>query len=102
MTVPSSTYRLQLSPEQDFAAATDLVGYLGDLGAGALYCSPLLQPSPGSMHGWVPLKISNRPLSRHARAFPFAWPILPRLKWAVICEQAQVRSTVKRQSSAQC
>ncbi|MCD2185677.1 malto-oligosyltrehalose synthase [Actinomycetospora soli] len=50
--IPSSTYRLQLSPEQDFAAATELVGYLGDLGAGALYCSPLLQPSPGSMHGY--------------------------------------------------
>ncbi|MEJ2869197.1 malto-oligosyltrehalose synthase [Actinomycetospora sp. OC33-EN08] len=50
--IPSSTYRLQLSPEQPFAAATDLVGYLSDLGAGALYCSPLLQPSPGSMHGY--------------------------------------------------
>ena len=50
--LPSSTYRLQLSPEQDFAATTELVGYLSDLGAGALYCSPLLQPSPGSMHGY--------------------------------------------------
>ncbi len=50
--LPSSTYRLQLSPAQDLEAATDLVGYLSDLGAGALYCSPLLQPSPGSAHGY--------------------------------------------------
>ncbi|NMO93810.1 malto-oligosyltrehalose synthase [Actinomycetospora sp. TBRC 11914] len=50
--VPSSTYRLQLAPDQDLAAATDLVGYLSDLGVGALYCSPLLQPAPGSTHGY--------------------------------------------------
>jgi (1->4)-alpha-D-glucan 1-alpha-D-glucosylmutase len=50
--VPPSTYRLQLAPDQDLAAATDLVGYLSDLGAGALYCSPLLQPAPGSTHGY--------------------------------------------------
>ncbi len=50
--IPPSTYRLQLSPDQDLAAATDLLGYLSDLGAGALYCSPLLQPAPGSKHGY--------------------------------------------------
>ncbi|PVZ12116.1 malto-oligosyltrehalose synthase [Actinomycetospora cinnamomea] len=50
--IPSSTYRLQLSPEQDFAAARELVGYLDALGVGALYCSPILQASPGSMHGY--------------------------------------------------
>ncbi len=50
--IPPSTYRLQLAPDQDLAAATDLVGYLSDLGVGALYCSPLLQPSPGSSHGY--------------------------------------------------
>jgi (1->4)-alpha-D-glucan 1-alpha-D-glucosylmutase len=50
--LPTSTYRLQLAPDQDLAAATDLVGYLSELGAGALYCSPLLQPSPGSTHGY--------------------------------------------------
>ncbi|WP_433803447.1 malto-oligosyltrehalose synthase [Actinomycetospora sp. CA-084318] len=68
--VPSSTYRLQLSPEQDFAAATDLVGYLGDLGAGALYCSPLLQPSPGSMHGYDvvdPTKVNDELGGEQAR-----------------------------------
>ncbi|MEJ2860011.1 malto-oligosyltrehalose synthase [Actinomycetospora flava] len=50
--LPSSTYRLQLSPAQDFAAARDLVGYLDGLGVGALYCSPILQAAPGSTHGY--------------------------------------------------
>jgi (1->4)-alpha-D-glucan 1-alpha-D-glucosylmutase len=48
----TSTYRLQLSPAQDFAAARALVGYLVDLGVGALYCSPILQAAPGSTHGY--------------------------------------------------
>jgi (1->4)-alpha-D-glucan 1-alpha-D-glucosylmutase len=50
--IPASTYRLQLSPAQDLRTATDLVPYLSDLGVGALYCSPLLQPAPGSTHGY--------------------------------------------------
>ena len=50
--VPASSYRLQLSPTQDFAAAAELVEYLDALGAGALYCSPILQSSPGSTHGY--------------------------------------------------
>ena len=33
--IPSATYRLQLSPAQDFAAARALVGYLDALGVGA-------------------------------------------------------------------
>jgi (1->4)-alpha-D-glucan 1-alpha-D-glucosylmutase len=50
--IPASTYRLQLSPAQDLGAAAELVPYLSDLGVGALYCSPLLQPAPGSTHGY--------------------------------------------------
>ncbi|MHC1562751.1 malto-oligosyltrehalose synthase [Actinomycetospora sp. C-140] len=50
--VPPSTYRLQLSPAQPFAAARELVGYLDALGVGALYCSPILQAAPGSTHGY--------------------------------------------------
>jgi (1->4)-alpha-D-glucan 1-alpha-D-glucosylmutase len=50
--IPESTYRLQLSPAQDLAAAADLVPYLSELGVSALYCSPLLQPAPGSTHGY--------------------------------------------------
>ncbi|MDD7920777.1 malto-oligosyltrehalose synthase [Actinomycetospora callitridis] len=52
MSIPASTYRLQLSPAQDFAAARGLVDYLESLGVGALYCSPILQAAPGSMHGY--------------------------------------------------
>ena len=50
--LPGSTYRLQLSPAQGFAAATDLVDYLDTLGVGALYASPILQAAPGSTHGY--------------------------------------------------
>ncbi|MCO1581493.1 malto-oligosyltrehalose synthase [Crossiella sp. SN42] len=52
MTTPSSTYRLQLNAETTFAAAADLADYLAELGAGALYASPVLQAAPGSTHGY--------------------------------------------------
>jgi len=49
---PSSTYRIQLGPDLDFAAAAELTGYLADLGVGALYASPVLAAAPGSTHGY--------------------------------------------------
>ena len=52
VTAPSSTYRVQLGPDLDFAAAADLTGYLADLGIGALYASPVLAAAPGSTHGY--------------------------------------------------
>ncbi len=52
MGVPSSTYRLQITPSFDLSAAAELVGYLDTLGAGAVYCSPLLQSASGSSHGY--------------------------------------------------
>lgn len=52
MTVPSSTYRVQLRPEFTFADATDVVDYLDRLGVGALYASPVLDATPGSTHGY--------------------------------------------------
>jgi (1->4)-alpha-D-glucan 1-alpha-D-glucosylmutase len=52
MTVPSSTYRLQLRPEFDLEDARDVVGYLRDLGIGAVYVSPVLEATPGSTHGY--------------------------------------------------
>lgn len=52
MTTPASTYRLQLRPEFDFAAARDVVDYLTDLGVGAVYVSPILDATPGSTHGY--------------------------------------------------
>jgi (1->4)-alpha-D-glucan 1-alpha-D-glucosylmutase len=52
MTVPESTYRVQLRPEFTFADAAGLTGYLRDLGIGALYASPVLDATPGSTHGY--------------------------------------------------
>jgi (1->4)-alpha-D-glucan 1-alpha-D-glucosylmutase len=49
---PRSTYRVQFGPDLDFAAAAELTGYLADLGAGALYASPVLTAAPGSTHGY--------------------------------------------------
>jgi (1->4)-alpha-D-glucan 1-alpha-D-glucosylmutase len=48
----SATYRLQLTPEFGFAAASELVPYLRDLGISHLYLSPSLQAREGSQHGY--------------------------------------------------
>jgi (1->4)-alpha-D-glucan 1-alpha-D-glucosylmutase len=47
-----ATYRLQLTPELDFAAVAELVPYLRDLGISHLYLSPALQARSGSTHGY--------------------------------------------------
>lgn len=52
MTVPESTYRVQLRPEFPFSDAAEIAGYLRDLGIGALYASPVLDAAPGSTHGY--------------------------------------------------
>ncbi|MEV6917363.1 malto-oligosyltrehalose synthase [Amycolatopsis sp. NPDC051106] len=52
MTVPESTYRVQLRPEFPFSDAAGIAGYLRDLGIGALYASPVLDAAPGSTHGY--------------------------------------------------
>jgi (1->4)-alpha-D-glucan 1-alpha-D-glucosylmutase len=52
MTVPSSTYRLQLRPEFTFSDAAEIVDYLRQLGVGAMYASPVLDAAPGSTHGY--------------------------------------------------
>ncbi|NBH03167.1 malto-oligosyltrehalose synthase [Amycolatopsis sp. SID8362] len=52
MTVPESTYRVQLRPEFTFADAAGIAGYLRELGVGALYASPVLDATPGSTHGY--------------------------------------------------
>jgi (1->4)-alpha-D-glucan 1-alpha-D-glucosylmutase len=49
---PQATYRVQLSPEFDFDAASDLVDYLASLGVSHLYSSPVLQAAGGSTHGY--------------------------------------------------
>jgi (1->4)-alpha-D-glucan 1-alpha-D-glucosylmutase len=50
--VPTSTYRLQITPDYGFDDASGLVAYLRDLGVSHVYLSPILQPLPGSTHGY--------------------------------------------------
>jgi (1->4)-alpha-D-glucan 1-alpha-D-glucosylmutase len=52
MPVPPSTYRLQIRPSFGLAAAAQLCEYLRELGAGAVYLSPLLASASGSEHGY--------------------------------------------------
>lgn len=52
MRVPLSTYRLQLTPDFDFAHAIDQLSYLQGLGVDWLYLSPILASEPGSQHGY--------------------------------------------------
>jgi (1->4)-alpha-D-glucan 1-alpha-D-glucosylmutase len=49
---PSSTYRLQVNAGFTFADARGIVPYLAELGIGALYTSPFLCATPGSVHGY--------------------------------------------------
>ncbi|MFN2561418.1 MAG: malto-oligosyltrehalose synthase [Jatrophihabitans sp.] len=52
MSVPSSSYRLQIRSSFDLYAAADVCDYLATLGAGAAYLSPLLPSARGSDHGY--------------------------------------------------
>ncbi len=52
MPAPSSTYRLQVNRDFTLHDAADLVDYLAELGAGAVYLSPILQSTVGSDHGY--------------------------------------------------
>ncbi len=49
---PRATYRLQLHAGFGFDAAAAVVPYLAALGISHVYCSPYLQPVPGSTHGY--------------------------------------------------
>ena len=51
-TVPTSTYRLQITGSFTLGDAAALTDHLRDLGVGAVYCSPLLQAAGGSDHGY--------------------------------------------------
>ncbi|MCU1406579.1 MAG: treY [Glaciihabitans sp.] len=52
MTVPVSTYRLQIREAFDLAAAAAVADYVKALGADWLYLSPLLKATEGSDHGY--------------------------------------------------
>jgi (1->4)-alpha-D-glucan 1-alpha-D-glucosylmutase len=50
--VPISTYRLQIHGEFTYRDAARQVPYLAALGVTHAYLSPILQPAPGSAHGY--------------------------------------------------
>ncbi len=50
--LPASTYRLQLHAAFTFDDAARHVPYLADLGVTHVFCSPILQAAPDSMHGY--------------------------------------------------
>ncbi|WP_018291751.1 malto-oligosyltrehalose synthase [Verrucomicrobium sp. 3C] len=52
MRIPLSTYRVQLRKELDFAALEPVVAYLGELGIGDVYASPITRARTGSSHGY--------------------------------------------------
>ena len=51
MPEPRATYRVQLQPAFDLAAAAGLVPQLSEIGFTHLYVSPIAQAVPGSTHG---------------------------------------------------
>jgi (1->4)-alpha-D-glucan 1-alpha-D-glucosylmutase len=51
-TVPSATYRLQVTADFSLLEAAAVTGYLSELGVGAVYLSPLLRSTTGSRHGY--------------------------------------------------
>jgi (1->4)-alpha-D-glucan 1-alpha-D-glucosylmutase len=52
MTIPISTYRLQITEAFTLHAAAELVDYLDSLGVDWVYSSPILTATPGSDHGY--------------------------------------------------
>ena len=58
---PISTYRIQFNKEFTFQDFDRIIPYLYKLGISTIYASPILESSPGSMHGYDttnPLKIN--------------------------------------------
>lgn len=52
MQIPSSTYRIQLHKGFTFNELQRIIQYLHTLGITTLYASPVMQATPGSMHGY--------------------------------------------------
>lgn len=50
--LPTSTYRFQIHGGFGFDAAAEQTAYVASLGVSHLYLSPILQPAPGSTHGY--------------------------------------------------
>jgi (1->4)-alpha-D-glucan 1-alpha-D-glucosylmutase len=52
VTIPASTYRIQVNRRFTLDDAAGVVGYLSELGVGAVYLSPILQSTIDSDHGY--------------------------------------------------
>jgi (1->4)-alpha-D-glucan 1-alpha-D-glucosylmutase len=50
--IPGATYRLQFSSRFTFQDATNIIGYLHDLGMSDIYASPYFKAKKGSLHGY--------------------------------------------------
>ena len=78
--MPTSTYRVQVTAEQDLPAVARLLPYLHDLGVDWVYLSPLLAAEPGSDHGYdvvAPDRVDasrGGASGRGAAAVPIGWP----------------------------
>jgi (1->4)-alpha-D-glucan 1-alpha-D-glucosylmutase len=59
VTIPASTYRLQLNRGFTLQDAAGALGYLSALGVGAVYLSPILQSTIGSDHGYDTTDVSR-------------------------------------------
>ncbi len=56
---PISTYRLQFHKQFGFKEAEKLLAYFEKLGVGTIYASPILEATPGSMHGYDGINPQN-------------------------------------------
>lgn len=52
MTIPASTYRIQLHKGFTFADLKNIIDYLERLGVHTIYAAPILKSTPASMHGY--------------------------------------------------
>ena len=52
MTIPSSTYRIQLHADFTFRHLEDILDYLHELGISTVYASPITTATKGSQHGY--------------------------------------------------
>ncbi len=67
MSIPVSTYRLQITADFPLDEAAEVVAYLRDLGADWAYLSPLLESTAGSGHGYDVVDVSRVDPARGGR-----------------------------------
>ena len=67
MHIPSSTYRIQLHRDFTFKDLDGIIDYLEALGVSTIYAAPIVQATPGSMHGYdaIDPHAINREIGTH-------------------------------------